>query len=99
MDNTREQLIHKFKDEVIEACGVLDITAEEIANDAPLFGGEGINLDSLDALELIMLLEQNFGLKIKGREGSNHIFTSFDGIADYIFDKAPQERIQAYAKS
>lgn len=99
VDNIREQLILKFKGEVIEACGVMDITAEEVANDAPIFGGEGLSLDSLDALELIMLLEQNFGIKIKGKEGSNHIFKSFDAIANHIFDKAPQDKIQNYANS
>lgn len=99
MENLREQLLFKFKSEVIEACGVMDTAPEDIANDAPLFGaGEGLNLDSLDALELIMLMEQNFDIKINGKEGSNHIFKSFGAIADHIFEKATQDQIEAYAK-
>ena len=99
MESLREQLILKFKGEVIEACGVMDTEPQDIANDAPLFGaGEGLNLDSLDALELIMLMEQNFDIKINGKEGSNHIFKSFNAIADHIFEKASQEKIKAYSE-
>lgn len=99
MDNHRDQLISKFKEEVIEACGVLDIEAQNFSNDSPLFGSEGLSLDSLDALELIVLIEQNFDVKIKGKEGSNHIFKSFNTIADHIIDKAPQAKIENYVKN
>jgi acyl carrier protein len=99
VENSREQLILKFKSEVIEACGVQDITADKFCNDDPLFGNEGLTLDSLDALEVIMLMEQNFGIKIKGKQGSNNIFKSFNTIADHIFEKTSQDVIESYAKS
>ena len=99
MVDIREQLILKFKGDVIEACGIMQMTPEEINNDDPLFGNSPLGLDSLDALEVIMLMEQNFGIKIKGRQGSNHIFKSFNAIADHIIDKTSQEKIESYAKS
>ena len=96
MDDVRAKLILKFKSEAIQAFGVMDVDPNEFNNDAPLFGDEGLNLDSLDALELIVMFEQGFDIKIKGKEGSNHIFKSFNSIADHILEKAPAEKVEAY---
>ena len=53
-----EELILKLKQEIIEVLNLEDIKPEDIDNDAPLFG-EGLGLDSIDALELIVLMEKN----------------------------------------
>ena len=56
---------------------------EDIADDAPLFG-EGLGLDSIDALELIVLMEKNYGIKLKDPNEGKAIFRSVKTMADYI---------------
>ena len=57
-----EELILKLKEQIIEALNLEDMTPDDIDSDAPLFGEEGIGLDSIDALELIVLIEKNYGI-------------------------------------
>lgn len=78
-----EELILKLKQEIIEVLNLEDITPEEIENDAPLFG-EGLGLDSIDALELIVLIEKNYGIKLKDPSEGKTIFNSISVMADYI---------------
>jgi len=79
MDNLRE----KLKVEIIELLNLEDMTPSGIANDDILFG-EGLGLDSIDALELIVLLEKNYQLKITSAEDGKKIFQTIDTIAQYI---------------
>jgi acyl carrier protein len=60
-----------------------DITPEDIDNDAPLFG-EGLGLDSIDALELIVLMEKNYGIKLQDPAKGKEIFKSINVMAEYI---------------
>ena len=60
-----EELILKLKKEIIEVLNLEDIKPEDIDENAPLFGGEGLGLDSIDALELIVLMEKNYGIKLQ----------------------------------
>ena len=78
-----EELILKLKQEIIEVLNLEDIKPEEIDNDAPLFG-EGLGLDSIDALELIVLMEKNYGIKLKDPNQGKEIFKSVAVMADYI---------------
>lgn len=78
-----EELILKLKEEIIETLNLEDITPEDIDNDAPLFG-EGLGLDSIDALELIVLIEKNYGIKLKDPAAGKEIFKSINVMADYI---------------
>jgi acyl carrier protein len=59
------------------------MTPEDIDTDAPLFG-EGLGLDSIDALELIVLLEKNYGIKLANPAEGKAIFKSVATIADYV---------------
>ena len=59
------ELKDELKNKVIEALNLEDLTAVDIEDDAPLFGNEGLGLDSIDALELIVMLEKSYGIKIK----------------------------------
>ncbi|MEP2771355.1 MAG: phosphopantetheine-binding protein [Fulvivirga sp.] len=79
MDNLREQL----KVEIIELLNLEDMEPEDISNDELLFG-DGLGLDSIDALELIVLLEKNYGLKIENPEEGKKVFQSIDTMAEYI---------------
>jgi len=78
-----EELINKLKKEIIEALNLEDIEPEDIDADAPLFG-EGLGLDSIDALELIVLLEKNYGIKIEDPKEGKKIFFSVRSMAEYI---------------
>ena len=78
-----EELILKLKQEIIEVLNLEDIKPEEIDNEAPLFG-EGLGLDSIDALELIVLMEKNYGIKLQDPAKGKEIFKSINVMADYI---------------
>ena len=74
-----------IKTMIIEALDLEDITPEDIDTDAPLFG-EGLGLDSIDALELIVLLEKNYGIKIEDPKDGKKIFYSIRSMAEYIME-------------
>ncbi|GHT44221.1 acyl carrier protein [Bacteroidia bacterium] len=78
-----EELIFKLKNEIIEVLNLEDVKPEEIADDAPLFG-EGLGLDSIDALELIVLMEKNYGIKLTDPSQGREIFKSVRIMAGYI---------------
>ncbi len=78
-----EELILKLKEEIIEVLNLEDVKPEDIAEDAPLFG-EGLGLDSIDALELIVLMEKNYGIKLKDPNQGKEIFKSIKVMAEYI---------------
>jgi acyl carrier protein len=64
----------------------LDIDPKSIADDAPLFG-EGLGLDSIDALELVLGLEQEFGIKVEDEEVGVKAFASVNALVDFIEQK------------
>jgi acyl carrier protein len=79
MDN----LMQKLKEQVIERLNLKDLKPENIGDDDPLFV-EGIGLDSIDALELIVLLQQEYNIKLSNAEDGPRVFHSIRTIADYI---------------
>ena len=78
-----EELVLKLKKEIIEVLNLEEVKPEDIENDAPLFG-DGLGLDSIDALELIVLIEKNYGIKLKDPAKGKEIFKSINVMADYI---------------
>ena len=78
-----EELILNLKKEIIEVLNLEDIQPEDIQNDVPLFG-DGLGLDSIDALELIVLMEKNYGIKLKDPAQGKEIFKSINVMAEYI---------------
>lgn len=79
-----EELIEKLKRELIEELNLEEITPQDIDPEAPLFGEEGLGLDSIDALEIILILERNYGIKIANPNQGKEIFYSMRTLADYI---------------
>lgn len=77
------ETILKLKKEIIEVLNLEDIHPEDIDDNAPLFG-EGLGLDSIDALELIVLMEKNYGIKLKDPKEGKSVFQSISVMADYI---------------
>lgn len=78
-----DELILQLKNQIIEALNLEELTAADIDSDAPLFG-EGLGLDSIDALELIVLLEREYGIKISNPAEGKEIFKSVATLADYV---------------
>jgi acyl carrier protein len=63
---------------------MLKVTKEEIADDLPLFGPDGLGLDSIDALELVVSLEKNFGVSVPNSEAAKIALASVNSIHDYV---------------
>ena len=82
MSNIREDL----KAQIIEELNLEEVSVQDIQDDDPLFG-EGLGLDSIDALELIVLLEKYYGVKLKNPEEGKEVFHSIASMADYIEKK------------
>lgn len=78
-----EELIYKLKEQIIDALNLEEITPEDIDDNAPLFG-DGLGLDSIDALELIVILDKHYGIKIANPADGKAIFSSVTAIADYV---------------
>jgi acyl carrier protein len=78
-----ENLINDLKSKIIEILNLEDVTVNDIKNDDPLFG-DGLGLDSIDALELIVLLDKDYGIKITDPKEGKIIFQSVEVMANYI---------------
>jgi acyl carrier protein len=78
-----DKLMQTLKVQVIERLNLKDLKPENIGNDQPLFV-EGIGLDSIDALELIVLLQQEYNIKLSNAEDGPRVFYSIRTMADYI---------------
>ena len=84
---TIEEIRAKLKTLLVENLSLEDIKAEEIKDDEILFG-EGLGLDSLDAVEIVVILQRNWGIEIKDMEQGKEIFFSIDTLAKYIKENA-----------
>lgn len=72
-----------LKKQIIEVLNLKHLSPADIGNDQPLFG-EGLGLDSIDALELIVLLQQQYNIKITDSQEGPKIFRSVKSMAEYI---------------
>lgn len=87
-DNKQQELAQikkKLKELLVSSLSLENIKPENIKDDEILFG-EGLGLDSLDAVEIVVLLQRNFGIEVKDMEQGRKIFYSIDTLANYIFD-------------
>ena len=75
--------MQKLKAQVIERLNLKDLKPADIGDDQPLFV-EGIGLDSIDALELIVLLQQEYNIKLSNAEDGPRVFHSIRTMAEYI---------------
>ena len=78
-----DELILELKNELIKVLNLEGVKPEDIGDDSELFGG-GLGLDSIDALELIVLLEKNYGIKLKDPAQGKEIFKSVRTMAEYV---------------
>jgi acyl carrier protein len=78
-----ENLKTELKEKIIEVLNLEDITVADIQDNDTLFG-DGLGLDSIDALELIVLLDKEYGIKLTDPKEGKTIFQSVQTMADYI---------------
>ena len=83
-----EALKYELKKQIIEELNLEDMTPEDIENDAPLFRG-GLELDSIDALELVVIMENYHGVKIPDETVGKKVLYSIDTMATYIVNNKP----------
>lgn len=79
-----EELILELKEQIIKSLNLEELTPDDIDSKAPLFGAGGLGLDSIDVLELIVLLEKRYGIRLTSAAESKDFFTSVESIAKYV---------------
>jgi len=79
----KEQLMADLKKQIITQLNLKDLKPEDIGTDQPLFV-EGLGLDSIDALELIVLLQQEYKIKLRNADEGPKVFQSVKTMAEYI---------------
>lgn len=82
-----ENLKLELKGKIIENLNLEDVEVGDIANDDALFG-DGLGLDSIDALELIVMLDKDYGIKLSDPKQGKTIFESIDSLATYITENS-----------
>ena len=81
--NQIEGLVSELKVKIIQTLGLLDVKPEDIKDDAPLVGGD-TGIDSIDVLELVMMIEKIYGVKIESKELGAKVFASVRTLAAHI---------------
>ncbi len=80
-----KEIRKKLKEQLVSHLSLEDVDPAKIKDDEILFG-EGLGLDSLDAVEIVVLLQRNFGIEVKDMSEGRKIFYSIDTLANYIYD-------------
>jgi acyl carrier protein len=88
--NTRslEEIKEELKRLVVENLSLEDLKPEQIKDDMDLFGGDGVGLDSLDGVEVVVLLHRRYGLEVKAMQKDRAIFRSINTLAPYVLANA-----------
>lgn len=89
-----DALIPRLKQLIITTLNLEGMTPEQIDENAPLIGS-GLALDSIDALELVVKLEKEFGIKISSSEESRTALASIASLADFIRNRADPSKLPA----
>ena len=79
------ELRQELKEKIIEQLNLEEFTVADIADDDALFG-DGLGLDSIDALELIVMMDKDYGIQLTDPKEGKEIFKSIAVLADYITD-------------
>ena len=87
---TKNEIESALKMAIIDGLRLEDVAVEDIDSSAPLFGDSGLMLDSLDAVELVVVVEKHFGVAIADAEEARKAFTSVSGLAEFICARKAQ---------
>ncbi len=86
----KDALKKKLKEQIIQYLNLLEKKPEDIGDKDPFFGGS-LGLDSIDALELIVLLEREYGIKLNSTAEGRKVLIDIDTMAEYIIANSPQK--------
>ena len=89
-----EQLRSRIKHLIVESLQIEGLDPEDIGDDQTIFG-EGLGLDSVDALELVLALETEFGIKVESDEMRRESFASVNALADFITERVAADEAGA----
>ncbi len=78
-----EQLINELKEKIIETLDLIDVTPDDFKEDDPLVGGK-LGIDSIDILELAMMIDRDYGIKIDNKELGQKVFSTLRTLAEHI---------------
>ena len=84
-----EQLVKDLKIKIIDILNLEGVAPEDIDMDAQLVGGD-LGIDSIDVLELVLMMERDYGVVVKDRELGAKVFASMRTLAEYIHQKSPE---------
>src|SRR5437764_3364294 len=86
-------LRRKLKELLIERLKFEDMSADDIADDEPLFAG-GLGLDSIDALEIVVMLESEFGIRVKNETSARDHFRTIATLSDFVGQRLNQLTVE-----
>ncbi|MEJ7643557.1 MAG: phosphopantetheine-binding protein [Chryseolinea sp.] len=89
MQQSVEELTQELKQELIKQLNLEEMLPPDFDENTPLFG-EGLGLDSIDSLELVVLLDRNYGIKLKDPKEGRTVFHSIKTMAEYVHANRPQ---------
>ena len=81
-------LVMELKRKIIDTLNLIDVSPEDIREEEPLVGGD-LGIDSIDVLELVMMLEKDYGVKIDNKELGAEVFGSLRALSDFVGRKSP----------
>ena len=84
-----EQLIEELKKKIIGILDLANLPSTQLEVDGPLVGGT-LGLDSIDVLEMVIMVEKDYGLRVDNRELGEKVFASLRTLAAYIFENSPK---------
>ena len=84
-----EKLIKELQVKIVEVLNLIDVQPEDIGADDQLVGGK-LGIDSIDVLEMVIMIEKDYGVKIDNRELGVKVFATLGNLADYIHKSSPE---------
>ena len=79
-----EKLLEELKSKIVEVLNLIDVQPNEMLDDDPLVGGS-LGIDSIDVLEMVIMIEKDYGVRIDNRELGVTVFSSLRTLAEYIY--------------
>ncbi len=86
-----QRLIKELQAKIVDVLNLIEVKPDEIKADAQLVGGD-LGIDSIDVLEMVIMIERDYGVKIDNRELGVKVFATLQSLATYIYENAPELR-------
>ena len=84
-----EKLLKELQAKIVDVLNLIDVQPEDIGTDDRLVGGN-LGLDSIDVLEMVIMIEKDYGIKIDNRELGVKVFATLGTLAEYIHQSSPE---------